>query len=139
VALICDTGPVLAALDRDDPDHRACSSLLINSEEDLIVPGLVLSELDYWCRKLDMHHAWLTFLDDVDSGAWRIVWPTLADLRRARVLEHKYADLALGVVDATIVALAERLNEPKIATLDRRHFAVVRPHHVAALRLLPDF
>ena len=46
-------------------------------------------------------------------------------------------DLTLGVVDASVLALAERLNEPKLATLDQRHFGVVRPLHVASLELCP--
>ncbi|MGH9917869.1 MAG: type II toxin-antitoxin system VapC family toxin, partial [Nitrososphaerales archaeon] len=48
-----------------------------------------------------------------------------------------YADLGLGTVDATVVAIAERLAVAQIATLDRRHFTVVRPAHVAAFELLP--
>ena len=46
-------------------------------------------------------------------------------------------DLPLGLVDATVVAATEMLGEPKLATLDHRHFAVVRPAHVDALTLLP--
>ena len=137
MALVCDTGPLLAALDRDDPDHRPCAELLLSATEDLVVPGLVLSELDYWCRKLAILNAWLNFLEDVDSGAWRVEWPTSADLRRALELERSYADLGLGIVDATIIALLERWHEPKVATLDHRHFTVVRPAHVAAIELLP--
>ncbi|WP_255622594.1 hypothetical protein [Pseudonocardia sp. DSM 110487] len=50
---------------------------------------------------------------------------------------EKYADLPLGTVDASVIALAERLNLPAVATLDHRHFGVVRPRHVEALALLP--
>jgi uncharacterized protein len=138
VALICDTGPILAALDRDDADHEACARLLSETTEDLVVPGLVLAELDYWCRKLRIEQAWLTFMEDVDRGAWRIDWPSADDLRRARVLQETYADLDLGVVDASLVALTERLREIKLATLDRRHFSVVRPSHAPAFTLLPE-
>lgn len=138
MALICDTGPILAALDRDDPDHAACSDLISGATEDLIVPGLVLAELDYWCRKLGLNTAWLAFLEDVEMGAWRVEWPSDRDQRRAHQLQEIYADLDLGIVDASIVALLERLDEPKVATLDRRHFTVLRPAHVSALRLLPE-
>ena len=64
--------------------------------------------------------------------------PTATDLSRCRALQASYRDLALGVVDSSIVALAERLEEPKVATLDQRHFRVVRPKHVATLELLPS-
>jgi uncharacterized protein len=137
VALVLDTGPLLAALDAADPDHPACAALLLDSTEDLVVPALVLAELDYWCARRLSTDAWLLFLDDVLAGAYRIEPPTDRDLRRARDIQATYRDLGLGVVDASIIALVERLGEPKVATLDRRHFATVRPNHVDALRILP--
>ena len=137
MALVCDTGPLLAALDRDDPDHDRCASLLDGSSEDLVVPTLVLSELDYWCTKVGLHDAWLGFLEDIDAGAWRLEHPLPLDVRRIREIQEGYRDLRLGVVDASVVALLERLSEPKVATLDRRHFSVVRPRHVESLTILP--
>jgi len=137
MALILDTGPLLAALDAADPDHARCAALLVDSAEDLIVPALVLAELDYWCARRLSPDAWLIFLDDVLAGAYRIEPPTPADLTRCRDLQARYRDLALGVVDASVVALAERFEESKVASLDHRHFRAVRPTHVAALELLP--
>ncbi len=135
--LIIDTGPLLAALDAADPDHERCSRLLVESTEDLLVPALVLAELDYWCHERLTTQAWLVFLDDVLAGVYDVEGPTASDLRRARELQATYADLGLGVVDASVVALAERLGETRIATLDRRHFTTVRPAHVAAFEILP--
>jgi predicted nucleic acid-binding protein len=137
MALICDTGPLLAALNRRDPAHTACAELVLQTKEDLLVPTLALTELDYFCGEIGLHDAWLAFLEDVDAGVWRLEHPTAADMRRARELQSDYHDLAIGVVDASIIALCERLGEAKLATLDRRHFATVRPRHVDALRLVP--
>ena len=137
MALICDTGPLLAALDAADPDHGRCARLLLNADEDLIVPTLVLAELDYWCSRRLPPEAWLIFLDDLLAGVYRVEPPTGADLARCRELQARDTDLALGIVDASIVALAERLGEPKVATLDQRHFRAVRPAHVEALDLRP--
>jgi uncharacterized protein len=137
VALILDTGPLLAALDSADPDHLKCAALLTGSAEDLIVPTLVLGELDYWCARRLSADAWLVFLDDVLAGAYRIEEPTPSDLARCRELQSGYVDLGLGVVDASVIALAERLGESKIATLDHRHFSVVRPRHVPSLEIWP--
>ncbi len=137
MALILDTGPLLGALDAADPDHAACAALLTATDEDLVVPTLVLAELDYWCARRLPPAAWLIFLEDAMAGAYRIEPPTTADLARCRQLQATYRDLGLGVVDASVIALAERLQEPKIATLDRRHFAAVRPNHVAAFDLIP--
>lgn len=137
MALILDTGPLLAAIDAADPDHRACAALLRDVTEDLVVPALVLTELDYWCGRRLGAGAWLTFLDDVIAGAFRIECPTTSDLERCRGLQDQYADLSLGVVDASVIALAERIGERRIATLDHRHFGVVRPAHTTAFELWP--
>jgi uncharacterized protein len=137
VALILDTGPLLAALDAADADHGRCARLLLDATEDLVIPALVLAEVDYWCHKRLGPDAWLTFLDDVLKGAYSVAAPTEPDLRRARELQATYADLALGVVDASVVALAERLGESRIATLDHRHFGTVRPAHVEAFEIVP--
>jgi uncharacterized protein len=135
--LVLDTGPLLAALDAADPDHARCAKLLNETREDLIVPILVLAELDYWCHQRLSVDAWLTFLDDLLAGAYRLEPATTTDLTRCRDLQTKYHDQSLGVVDASVLALLERLDEDKLATLDHRHFALLRPSHVEALRLLP--
>jgi len=137
LALICDTGPLLAALDAADRDHDRSAVLLSEADEDLVVPALVLAELDYWCAHRLTLEAWLIFLDDVNAGVYRIEPPTAADLVRCAELQARYRDLGLGIVDASVVALAERLGEPKVATLDQRHFRAVRPGHVAALEIRP--
>jgi predicted nucleic acid-binding protein len=80
---------------------------------------------------------WLSFLEDVLAGAYRVDQPTIGDLKRCRGLQEQYADLRLGVVDASVIALLERLGETTVATLDHRHFAVVRPAHADALVLVP--
>jgi predicted nucleic acid-binding protein len=137
MALILDTGPLLAAVDAADQDHLSCAALIAEADEDLVVPSLVLAELDYWCMRRLSTDAWLVFLDDVIAGAYRIEEPSATDLARCRELQDRYRDLTLGVVDASIIALAERLNEPRVATLDHRHFLTVRPAHVAAFELVP--
>lgn len=137
MSLILDTGPLLAALDAADPDHSRCAALITEATEDLVVPLLVLAEVDYWCAERLSADAWLTFLDELLAGVYRLEAPTTTDLTRARELQGTYRDLALGVVDATVIALAERLREPRVATLDHRHFATVRPAHVPGFLLLP--
>jgi predicted nucleic acid-binding protein len=52
-------------------------------------------------------------------------------------LVRKYADLPLGAVDASVVAIAERLGVREIATLDRRHFSVARPRHAEVFSIVP--
>jgi len=114
-----------------------CAALITEAREDLIVPGLVLAELDYWCHKRLGGGVWISFLDDVLAGAYRVESPIDADLRRCRELQETYLDLRLGITDASVIALVERFGESKVATLDHRHFGTVRPQHADALHLVP--
>jgi uncharacterized protein len=137
VALVVDTSVLLAALDRNDRDHDACARLIGATTGDIVVPALVLAELDYWCHERLTVEVWLSFLEDVIAGAYRVEAPDQAAFARCHELQTTYADLDLCVVDATIVALLEARNDPVVATLDRRHFGVVRPLHVEALTIVP--
>jgi uncharacterized protein len=78
------------------------------------------------------------FLGDLASGSFSLEPVHAADLLRMAELVARYSDLPLGSVDASVIAAAERRGVTEIATLDRRHFAVVRPNHTKALTLLPD-
>jgi predicted nucleic acid-binding protein len=80
----------------------------------------------------------LSVLDDIASGAYRVEELQRADFVRIRQLCAQYADADIGFVDAAVLAVVERLNEPRLATLDRRHFGTLRPRHTEALHLLPD-
>jgi predicted nucleic acid-binding protein len=137
VTLILDTGPIVAALNEQDPDHERCAALLTGAL-DLLVPSPVLVEVGYWLVKLAGAKVWGYFVTDINRGVYRMAHPTDADLVRAAELEQTYADLDLGLVDACTIALCERLGETTVATLDQRHFSVVRPRHCTHLTLLPD-
>lgn len=78
------------------------------------------------------------FLDNVSQGAFAIADLLPDDYVRVRQLVLQYADSDIGFVDAAVLAIVERLNEPKLATIDHRHFGMMRPRHVDALQLLPD-
>lgn len=138
MALVLDTGPLLALLDSGDPDHRRSVAMVDEVGEDLVVPVCVLVEIDYWVRKLLDPEVWQVLVEDVASGAYRLEPLRVEDLERASELERQYGDLDLGLVDASVIALCERLGETKVATLDHRDFGVVRPRHCETLRLLPE-
>lgn len=137
MALILDTGPLYAALDRSDRDHRRCRRLIEESSESLVVPAPVLPELDYLVTERVGAGTMLAFLNDIADGAYVVEDLLTEDYSRVRAVMDRYADQDVGFVDAAVLAVVERLGEPKLATLDRRHFAVLRPRHVRALRLLP--
>jgi predicted nucleic acid-binding protein len=137
VALILDTGPLYASLDRNDRDHPACRKLIETADETLVIPAPVLVEVDYWIHQRLHAGVLVALLDDVVAGAYVIEDLNVSDHRRVRELVDQYADSDLGFVDAAVLAIVERLGEPRLVTLDERHFRAVRPRHVDALRLLP--
>lgn len=137
MALILDTGPLYASLDRRDRDHAACRRLIEDATEALVVPSPVLPELDYLVAERLGTGPMLAFLRDVSAGAYEVEDLVADDYDRVREVMDRYADQDIGFVDAAVLAVVERMNEPKLATLDRRHFSVLRPRHADALELVP--
>jgi uncharacterized protein len=137
MALILDTGPLYAALDRDDAAYPTCRRLIEEATEPLVVPSPVMVEVDYWIGQRLHPGILVALLDDIDAGAYRVEDLRLEDYRRVREVCDQYADSDIGFVDAAVLAITERLREPKLATLDRRHFGLLRPRHVRTLELLP--
>jgi predicted nucleic acid-binding protein len=138
VALILDTGPLYASLDRDDADHAASRHMIDVASEPLVIPAPVLVEVDYWIHERLHAGVLVALLDDIVAGAYRVEDLTSDDYARIRDLCDRYADSDIGFVDAAVLAVTERLGEAKLATLDRRHFGLLRPRHVEALTLLPE-
>ncbi len=137
MALVLDTGVVFAALNGDDPAHAACRRLLESAGERLVVPDPVLVELDYLLRRTARAETWLTFCQAIEDGAFDLqaMNPTL--LLAAARIQAKYDDFPLGFVNAAVFATCEALGETKVATLDRRHFSVLRTEDGSTLDLLP--
>lgn len=134
--LLCDAGVVFAALDRSDREHRRCAELLTASRS-TTVPAPVLVEVDWLARSRGVAYATDRLLASVDDRSIVVVDLDEEDYRRVRQLVNRYADLPLDLVDAAVVAIAERLEQTTIATLDRRHFSVVRPVHTDSFELVP--
>ncbi len=121
-ALICDTGALLDYLVASAPDHRAFRDA-IDGARARYVPGLALAELDYFLRT--ERAAMGAFMVDLQRGAFTYAEPTLSLLDRAMEVDRRYAAIGLGLVDASIVALAEELGVYRLATRDVRHFSAV--------------
>jgi uncharacterized protein len=135
--LIVDAGPLYAAAATGDKHHRRSVDLLSRAPRPLLVPALVLTEVSYLLGDHIGPHAELAFARAVADGEL-VVEPVLdTEWRRIAELTEQYLDLPLGIVDASVVALAERHGLDTIATLDHRHFATVKPRHVAGFTLVP--
>jgi predicted nucleic acid-binding protein len=138
VALILDTSALFASLDRSDSDYRTCRALIESATEPLVIPSPVLAEIDYLVNERLHSGVMIALFDDIIAGAYRVEEVSAQDLRRIRDLCERYEDADIGYVDAAVLAIVERFGEPKLATLDRRHFGTLRPRHVDSLRLLPE-
>ena len=137
MALILDTGPLYAAMDRSDADHAPCRALIEDCDEPVVIPAPVLVEVDYWVHRRLHAGVMIALLDDIDSGAYLVEELERIDYRRVRHVIDQYADNDVGFVDAAVLAVVERLGEPKVASLDHRHFSILKPRHVDSLTLVP--
>lgn len=135
-ALVVDTSVVYGALDGFDPAHDACASLL-SSGVSVVMPPSVISEVDWLARTRGRRGAAKALLAGVLDGSMLVANLDATDYARVADLVERYDDFPLSVVDASVVAIAERLEQDTIATLDRRHFSVIRPLHVDAFTLVP--
>jgi uncharacterized protein len=135
VTTLLDTGPLVAAIDRSDKHRARCAALLHSAEGPLLIPTTVIVEVCWLLEERPDIEA--AFLEAIGAGEFEHVPITPADLARMAELVRTYADLPLGAVDASVLAVAERLELTDVATLDRRHFTIVRPRHAHALNLLP--
>lgn len=139
--LIADTGGLLRALARKPdggpsfPDFEGA----MTSASLVIVPGLVLAEVDYFLR--EERPAMRKLVAEIFDPATRYEYelPVPADLVRALELDAKFKQLNLGLVDGTVAAVAERRKVYRVLTTDRRDFAALRvgPRHAQSLELLP--
>lgn len=102
---------------------------------DLIVPALPLAEACYILASRFGSDAELALLRLARN--YPIVAPSAEDVERMVELVRQYRDFPLGASDASVIALAERLETPYVVTLDHRHFRAVKPRHVPAFELLP--
>lgn len=135
--ILVDTGPIVAVINDRDDHHRECMYLLERLPGPLLIPATVATEVCLMLERRRGTYAELAFLSDVRAGRYTLIESLSVDLDRVAELVEKYDDLPLGTVDASVVALAERLNITTVVTLDRRDFGIVRPAHVPALTLLP--
>lgn len=111
--------------------------MIEGAQERRIIPSPVLVEVDHFLGRFGGEQAFVTVLDQIRRGAFQVEDLMTSDYERVVDLLRTYADLKVGFVDCAVLAVTERLEEPKLATLDHRHFGTMRPRHAKALELLP--
>lgn len=123
--IVADTSAIVALLDRDDRHHQLLRAAFEADPGEWILPWAILPEVDYIVHTRLGVDAARAFREDVAEGAFTIGWSEDADLRRAVELDQTYSDLSLGLVDAVVMAMAEKIGARAIATLDVRDFGAV--------------
>lgn len=134
---IADTGAIYALYDADDKHHEEVAAALEREAGPVVLPMVTLGELGYLLRELLGGDAELDFLDSVVEGAFVLEPMTDSDTKRCREILRQYRDLELGLVDATVMATAERLRTDRILTVDMRDFRAVKNRDGKPFVLLP--
>jgi predicted nucleic acid-binding protein len=134
-AVLVDAGPLLALLDRSDPNHDRCGKTLRSIRDPLVTVWPVFTEAMYLLRfSWDAQEA---LWEMVEMEALRLLPMDDADMPRIRELMRKYRDLPMDLADAALVCVAEREKLRRIFTLDRRDFAVYRLERLGHFSVLP--
>jgi predicted nucleic acid-binding protein len=135
--IVIDTSVIYALLDGRDGLHRRAASWYRGVDEDVATTPLVLAEVDHLAMTRAGAKATRAFRSDVRAGAYAVEWWDDAADQSATIAD-RYQDAELGMTDASLVALAERIGTTRVATFDERHFRAVRPlSGVDAFVLLP--
>src|SRR5207302_9110765 len=137
MAIVADSGAIYALYDKRDSTHAAVRAVVEEERDRIYVPSVILGEIDYFLRGRIGTNGVLRFLTDLANRAFLIEEFTVDDVQRCGEILVKYADLNLGLCDASVVATAERLETDTILTVDVRDFRVIRTAQGRAFRLLP--
>jgi predicted nucleic acid-binding protein len=123
--IVADTGALIALFDRSDRHHDAVRRLYEENPDGWLLPWAILPEVDYLTATHLGPRAHDLWLADLSSGAFNVEWGRPEDLAAAERLCRRYKGLRIGLVDAVVIAVAERLRAAAIATLDLKHFGAV--------------
>lgn len=135
--IVCDTSAIFDAYDEQHEQHVAVKASLDASPGPFLLSPFVLAELDYLIMTRLGMQAEDRLLEDVAIGAYQLCSMDSSDVAEARQLTRRYADLRIGLADASIVVLAARYETTRILTFDERHFRAITPLWGSAFTLLP--
>ena len=134
-AVLVDTGPLVALLDRSDPDHVACQETLSSLSDSMVTVWPVVTEAMYMLRAY--WRAQEALWEMIETGAVEILPLGIDDVPRMQELMRKYRDLPMDLADAALVRAAERERLRRIFTLDRRDFQIYRPSRIGRFVIFP--
>ena len=135
-AVLVDTGPLVALLDRSDPDHVACQETLSSLNDSMVTVWPVITEAMYMLRAY--WQAQEALWEMIEIGAVEMLQLGIDDVPRMKELMRKYRDLPMDLADAALVRAAERERLRRIFTLDRRDFQIYRPSRIGRFSIFPS-
>jgi predicted nucleic acid-binding protein len=135
--ILLDTSFLYALNDRKDKNHNTALALVQTLAAPLFLPTPVLAELCYLLHTRLGHHAMRQFLRGLSESNIRLLLLTSKDIKRTVGVLDRYTHSKLDFADAAIVVIAKRYGITRIATFDRRDFAIIRPRHTSYFELLP--
>lgn len=138
VPVLVDTGIIYALADRSDAWHIRVRTFVQNFKGKLIIPATVIPEACYLLHTHLSPQAETAFISSIVNRELRLEQVDEEDMGRAVEIINTYSDLSIGLVDASVVAVAERLKITALMTTDRRHFSVIKPKHCPTFTLLPE-
>ena len=127
MTLVADSGALYALYDADDAHHAGVREVIDREQGATVLPMVLLGELDHLLREFLGVDAEWDFLEAIATGGYTVEPLVPSDLERCRELVKGYRDLDLGLVDAAVIATAERLGVQDILTVDERDFQAVHP------------
>lgn len=136
MAALLDTGFVYAVINRTERQHEAATRVAREVREPMLLPTPVIVEVAYLLLRDIGPRAVADFVGDLATTGMVLVDPQVTDFERAAAVLRQYSDAHIDLVDALIVAMAERLDVQLILTLDQRHFRMFQPKHRVAFDLL---
>lgn len=135
--IVLDTGGLYAALDANEALHGRAIAALVAATPPRAVSPFVLAELDYLIASRVGHQAQMALIDEVARGAYQLELFSPEDVGDAKRIMERYADLRIGLADASVVVLANRHRTLELLCTDERHFRVLRGTGGKPFRLLP--
>ena len=135
--IVLDTGGLYAALDASETLHGRAVAALVAATPPRVVSPFVLAELDYLIASRVGHQAQMALIDEVARGAYQLELFSPEDVGDAKRIMERYADLRIGLADASVVVLANRHRTLELLCTDERHFRVLRGTGGKPFRLLP--
>ena len=136
-AALVDTGILYALADKGDAWHRRAAASVVGFPGRLMVPASVIPEACYLLNSCLGPFAETAFLVSLNNREMSVEQMAGPDMVRTVEILKQYEDANIGFVDASLVAVAERLGINTILTTDRRHFSLIKPAHCSAFTLLP--